>query len=146
MRRLPTRASWPGSASFSLEANVLRFKLDENLALAAGSLLSAAGHDAQTVRSQALAGAPDADILQACLVEDRILITLDLDFSDIRSYPPESTYGLVVLWLTSHSKARILEVVSRLAPIFEHQSPAHSLWIVEENRVRIRSSPDQLDR
>ena len=35
--------------------------------------------------------------MQACRTEGRILITLDLDFSDIRAYPPGTYPGIWVL-------------------------------------------------
>jgi predicted nuclease of predicted toxin-antitoxin system len=64
-----------------------RFKVDENLPREAQALLLNAGHDAQTVYGERLAGHPDTTIFDVCLNEDRVLITLDLDFSDIRQYP-----------------------------------------------------------
>lgn len=65
-----------------------RFKVDENLPREAQALRLSVGHDAQTVHEERLVGHPDATIFDICLREDRVLITLDLDFSDIRQYPP----------------------------------------------------------
>ena len=65
----------------------LRFKLDENLPRRVESTLRDLGHDVQTTLSEGLAGAPDPDLLAACAAEDRVLVTLDLDFADIRAYP-----------------------------------------------------------
>lgn len=47
-------------------------------------LLTAAGHDAMTVYQQSLDGAPDQGIVDVCNEEGRILVTADLDLSDIR--------------------------------------------------------------
>ncbi len=74
-----------------------RFKLDENLPHDAQTLLVRAGHDAHTVHDEQLDGCPDDRILDACVKEIRILITLDLDFSDIRRYPPAAHHGIWVL-------------------------------------------------
>ena len=65
----------------------VRFKLDENFPKDAGALLRDAGHDVETVLDERLGGNPDAKVLDACQTENRVLITLDLDFSDIRLYP-----------------------------------------------------------
>ncbi len=65
---------------------VVRFKLDENLPRDAEELLRDAGHEVQKVRQERLEGSADIRVLDACLIESRILITLDLDFSDIRLY------------------------------------------------------------
>jgi predicted nuclease of predicted toxin-antitoxin system len=74
-----------------------RFKVDENLPREAQALLLSAGHEAETVHEEHFAGHPDATVFDVCLTEDRVLITLDLDFSDIRQYPPASHRGIWVL-------------------------------------------------
>jgi len=66
----------------------MKFKIDQNLPIEAADLLMAAGHDAMTVYQQSLGGASDERIVDACKDEGRILITADLDLSDIRRYPP----------------------------------------------------------
>lgn len=66
----------------------MKFKIDQNLPIEAADLLTAAGHDAVTVYQQSLSGAPDERIVEVCNDEHRILVTADLDLSDIRRYPP----------------------------------------------------------
>lgn len=63
----------------------VRFKLDENIPGDAASSLRAAGHEVQSVVDEHLEGTPDAQLLDACRNESRLLITLDLDFADIRA-------------------------------------------------------------
>ena len=75
----------------------MRFKLDENLPIAAAELLRQLGHDAMTIHDQQLVGEPDPRIAAVCLAEQRALVTLDLDFSDIRTNPPGEFGGIVVL-------------------------------------------------
>ena len=72
----------------------LRFKLDENIPRNAEALLKDAGHDVQTVIGERLGGQPDTNVLGACLRETRILVTLDLDFADIRINRPASHCGI----------------------------------------------------
>ena len=74
-----------------------RFKLDENLPRDAQALLIDAGLDVHSVNDERLGGRADSTILDACLKEDRVLVTLDLDFADIRLYPPSSHRGIWVL-------------------------------------------------
>ena len=84
----------------------MRFKLDENLSPTIAGLLSWVGHDAATVAEQGLAGAEDLDIASVCLDEGRILVTLDLDFADVRAYPPHRYPGLIVLRINSQAPRR----------------------------------------
>ena len=63
----------------------LRFKLDENLPRRVESALRDLEHDVETALSEGLAGALDPDLLAACTAEDRVLVTLDLDFAGYQS-------------------------------------------------------------
>ena len=116
----------------------MRFKTDENLPIDVADLLRLAGHDALTVFDQRLIGEDDKRILDICKEEGRTLITLDLDFSDVRSYPPQEYLGLIVLRLHRQDKSYVLETIRRIIPLFEQEQIEGRLWIVEENRIRIR--------
>ena len=95
----------------------MKFKVDENLPVEVGGLLEDNGHNALTVLGQNLGGEPDSRIAQVCQKERRALITLDTDFSDIRTYPPEEFLGLIVLRLKTQDKPHVLSVVSRFVNI-----------------------------
>jgi predicted nuclease of predicted toxin-antitoxin system len=69
----------------------VRAKLDENIPVEGTELLRAAGWACDTVPGEGLGGEEDAKIAAACRAEARVLFTLDLDFSDIRAYPPNET-------------------------------------------------------
>jgi len=70
--------------------------------------------------------------------EDRVLVTLDLDFADIRSYPPGEHSGIIVLRLKSQDKATVLSYVRRLTRALANRKPDGELWIVDGNRIRFR--------
>lgn len=74
----------------------MRFKTDENLPAEIVTLLCDHGHDAISVVEQQLAGAPDNVVAKVCQSEQRVLVTLDLDFADIRAYPPDEYSGIIV--------------------------------------------------
>ena len=67
----------------------MRFKIDENLPVEFADLFEENGYNALTVLQQHLCGEADTSIAQICQREKRALVTLDTDFADIRSYPPE---------------------------------------------------------
>lgn len=60
----------------------MRFKLDENLDRRLATLLEEAGHEADGVSDEGLSGEPDTHIFEVCQTENRVLVTLDLDFSN----------------------------------------------------------------
>lgn len=115
-----------------------KFKLDENLPVEAAALLSGAKHDAVTVVEQGLGGKADSDLARACQSEQRAIVTLDLDFADVRQYPPGDTAGIIVFRLARLDKQRVLNTFERLLPILASETLTGKLWIVEETRVRIR--------
>lgn len=117
---------------------MMQFKIDENLHSDAADLLRQHGHDVLTVHDQRMRGGADSDIAGVCRQEERAIVTLDLDFSDIRDYPPEHYHGIIVLRLNNQSRASVLNVLSRIIPMLGTESPVGRLWIVDEHQVRIR--------
>jgi predicted nuclease of predicted toxin-antitoxin system len=116
----------------------MKFKVDENLPIEVAELLRQAGHDAATVLEQHLSGRADSAVALVCQQEDRILITLDLDFADIRSYPPAEYPGLIVLRLKQQDKPHVLDVLRHLTRVFQDEPLERQLWIVGERQIRIR--------
>ena len=117
----------------------MRFKIDENLPEEACDLLSRAGHDAISVGQQGLGGAGDARIYQLCQAERRALITLDVDFANVRAYDPKSSAGVIVLRLARQDRQRVLDAVTSTLPVLEREPLENRLWIIEGERIRIRA-------
>ena len=115
-----------------------QFKTDENLPTEVLEVLRTAGFDAISAVDQGLGGAVDPDISQVCKREGRALLTLDVDFADIRAYPPEDYPGVVVLRLARQDKHTILNAVSRIVQHLRTLPLQGQLWIVEESRIRAR--------
>lgn len=70
--------------------------------------------------------------------EERVLITLDLDFADIHRYPPQGYVGIIVLRVYRQDKPYLMSFFQKLIPaIAQHLLKGH-LWIVEEGKLRIR--------
>ena len=118
----------------------MRAKLDENLPVEAAEFLRAAGWECDTVYDEGLAGVDDSKVAASCQADARVLFTLDLDFADIRAYPPSEYVGIVVLRPTEPSQRQVLQLVSRVLPVLSAEWMEHRLWIVEPARVRVRGA------
>ncbi|MCB8942199.1 MAG: DUF5615 family PIN-like protein [Ardenticatenaceae bacterium] len=116
----------------------MKFKTDENLPVQAAEMLRNAGYDALTILEQDLGGEADSDIAVICQAEGRIIVTLDLDFADIRAYPPADYPGIIVLRLQSQAKPHVLQVLQQLIKALAFQPVSQQLWIVDERRIRVR--------
>jgi predicted nuclease of predicted toxin-antitoxin system len=101
--------------------------------------LRAAAWEGDTVFDEALGGADDSDVSKFCRAERRVLFTLDLDFADIRAYPPSAYVGIVVSTAQAKPRASTL-VVSPVIPVLAAEWVENPLWIVEPGRVRIRTT------
>ncbi len=121
------------------------FKLDENLRTEVGEPLRQLGHDVSTVYDQGLRGRDDHEIAEACRSEGRVLISLDLDFSNIQVFPPENYAGLIVLRLRTKGRIAVETVFRRVIAHLDQEPIAGQLWIVDEQRIRIHRVRDDED-
>jgi predicted nuclease of predicted toxin-antitoxin system len=120
----------------------MRAKLDENLPVGAVHLFQEHGWECHTVADEDLVGAADSRIADACRRERRVLFTLDLDFADIRAYPPAEHVGIVVLRPPVPSRGAVLNLLSRALPVLREHWQEHLLWIAEPSRVRVRGTDE----
>jgi predicted nuclease of predicted toxin-antitoxin system len=116
----------------------MHFKIDENLPVDIADILNKAGHDASTVNEQKLQGTKDQVLIEICRSEHRVLVSLDTDFSDIRTYPPEKFAGIIVLKMRLQAKPHVMKVFQRIIPLISREPLSGHLWVVEETGVRIR--------
>ena len=116
----------------------MKFKVDENLPLECATYLRDAGYDAETAGSEKLSGANDAQLFERCQAESRVLITLDLDFANVYTYPPGSSAGIVVLRPRVQDTQTVHSLLKRLIPVMAKKTPQRQLWIVEPDRIRYR--------
>jgi predicted nuclease of predicted toxin-antitoxin system len=116
----------------------MKFKIDENLPVDFAVALRLGGHDAMTVVEESLGGAADHAIMDQSIKENRSLITLDLDFANLSTYPPEETPGIIVFRVHRQDTPHLLAGLRQVIPLLKHEALKGHLWIVEENRVRIR--------
>ncbi len=117
----------------------MKLKIDENLPKECAEFLSRSGWEADTVADERLTGAEDAAIAGASRAEERVLVTLDLDFANIRAYPPSEYAGIIVLRSKRQDKHSVLALVHSVALVLANRAPAGELWIVEPDRIRFRA-------
>ncbi|MEZ4712015.1 MAG: DUF5615 family PIN-like protein [Caldilineaceae bacterium] len=117
---------------------MMQFKCDENLPQEVTQLLQSNGYGALSIHDQNMVGEADAHIAMVCQSEDRIIATLDTNFADIRTYPPEAYAGIIVLRIRRHDKPYVLAVMERVIKALAHETIQNRLWIVDEERIRIR--------
>ena len=116
----------------------MKFKIDENLPVELAEMLNSEGYDASTIYWQNMGGEPDTNVALVCKAEERVIVTLDIGFADIRTYPPEQFPGIIVIRSKAQDKFTIIECFERVIPLLKQEPLYQKLWIVEKDRVRIR--------
>jgi predicted nuclease of predicted toxin-antitoxin system len=120
------------------------FLVDANLPRSTVLLLRRFGHTADHVRDIGMGGAPDSEIAARARQTMAVLMTRDIDFADIRNYPPDRYFGIVVLRMPDDAVAAdILRLTERFLKETDllGRVPQH-LVILESNRVRFRPALD----
>jgi predicted nuclease of predicted toxin-antitoxin system len=118
----------------------VRFLMDANLPRSAAALLQQMGHDVVDVRDIGLRSAADDVVAGHARHNRQALVTRDIDFADIRNYPPADCAGIVVLRLPDDATA---PQVMKLLEAFVGREDwlarlSGRLAIVEAWRVRFR--------
>lgn len=124
----------------------MRLKLDENLSRHLKGRLEVLGHDVQTVAEEGLIARPDSVVAAAAAAEGRMLLTLDLHFSDARAYPPGTHPGIVLFRPRSMGPLSVNEYVAAFVAGTRLEDAASCLVVVDPDRVRVLrpTPPDEV--
>ena len=100
--------------------------------------LESRGWDVHDVHEEGLSSAIDGRVQEACERERRVLVTLDMDFADVRRYNPRQSPGVIVLRPRTQSISAILDCLDAAIRALAMNPIGAALWIVDGERLRIR--------
>lgn len=115
----------------------MKFKIDENVALVAKKILLQYGHDVKTVPEENLIGSKDSDLSELCCKENKVIVTFDTDFGDVRRVPYPNFPGVLVLRLRNQSPRRVSSALGRFLEKIDIKDISGTIAIIEEDRHRI---------
>jgi predicted nuclease of predicted toxin-antitoxin system len=116
----------------------MKFKIDENLPGELADILRAAGHEADTVSDEGMAGSPDTGIMASVKAENRALLTMDKGIADVRVNPPDQFAGIVLFRPRATGRLATLAFVRQHLPtLFQTDLNGH-LFVVSETGIRVR--------
>jgi len=113
-------------------------KLDENLSRQTLRVLRDAGYDAEGVHDEGLSGASDPSVWEHACAEGRLLITLDLDFSDVRQFPPGSHPGILLIRGHDNSSRGVTTVLERVLAEGPLDDLSGCLVVADQRQTRVR--------
>ena len=119
----------------------LRFFADQCISEQILVALSDAGHEVLRLRSHIHPASPDQEVINKAQDLEATLLSLNGDFANIVTYPPENYAGIVSLQIKNHPEVT-LQVVSRLIDysrtFSEPGNYKGKLFVIDTNRIRIR--------
>ncbi len=119
----------------------MKVKLDENLPASLVPTLGSLGHETDSVVGEGLGGHDDESVWDAAQRDGRFLVTQDLDFSDVRRYPPGTHHGVLLIRLVRPRRAALIARISGLFAGEDVDAWAGCHVVATEHKVRIRRPP-----
>jgi predicted nuclease of predicted toxin-antitoxin system len=117
----------------------MKLKLDENLSRHLKPVLIGLGHDVLTAADEDLLSRPDTEIAHAARHEQRMILTLDIEFADLRKYPPGSHPGVILFRPLSLSPLSVNAFIADFIRRTDLEKLAGCVAVVDPVHVRIRS-------
>jgi predicted nuclease of predicted toxin-antitoxin system len=118
----------------------MRFLVDEDLPLSLVDVFERHEHEALHVVDAGIRGATDEQVARYARENEMCLVSGDLDFSDVRAYPPREHHGIVVVRAPRNATSEVIAgiVESFLAREDIVDDLPGRLAIVEPGRARVR--------
>ena len=116
----------------------MRIKIDEDLPNAAAELLRQRRYEANTVVGQGMGGWKDPELWRAVQHEGRFLITADKGFGDIRTYPPGTHAGVLLLRPDEDGIGPILELLEVVLDRIGLEELKGAITVVTPRGIRSR--------
>jgi len=117
----------------------MQIKLDENLPAALVDLLREFGHDAETSPDEGLTGQADDAIWAAASTGGRLLMTQDLDFSDMRKFAPGTHPGILLIRLDRPSRAAIVDRIRQILCSENIEDWRGCIVVATSHKIRVRA-------
>ena len=117
----------------------MRLLLDENLSPRQAVLLREQGFDAVSVNEIGLGGAPDSQIREFAIQNNRVLVSLDGDFGNILRFPTAGTPGVIRLKIHPPTETAIGERIQKVLAVLKETPLSGCLAVSHGEVVRIRS-------
>jgi len=119
----------------------MRFLVDMCVDVRIVTWLREQGYDAIHLREEGLHRLPDPDIFSKGISEKRVIVTFDLDFSEIAALSGGQKISVIVFRLKN---TRAFHVINRLTDVLkEVAKPLEkgAIITIEESRYRVRYFP-----
>lgn len=117
----------------------MKFLLDQNLSPKTTAFLRNKGHEVIDAREAKLCNTPDSILMETASKEQSILVSFDLDFSDIREIRTFKPVAVIVFRTRSFSSATVNRLFDHFLGQFQEDRITGNIFIISEAHIRWRS-------
>lgn len=122
----------------------MRFLADMGISMLTVAWLRQQGHDAIHLREESLHRSPDEDVLAKARAEERILLTMDLDFGYLIAVSGEQLPSVILFRLADERSEVVNERLADILTQCKSDLEAGAIISVSEVAIRVRCLPIQL--
>lgn len=119
----------------------MRFLADMGVSNRVVEWLVANGHEATHLRDEGLQRLPNGLIFQKALVEQRVVLTFDLDFGDILAGCNQDWASVVLFRLADATTENVIARLNIVLLNFADDLAQGAIIVVEQSRCRVRRLP-----
>lgn len=116
----------------------MKFLIDADVPRSVAKILISLGYDVIDIRDIRPPATTDTVIYHLITEQNRILITRDLDFSNILLYPPPPNAGIIVLRVHLLSTNEIIDIVKDILKHVPEEELIGSLVVARKGHYRLR--------
>ena len=115
-----------------------RLLCDQNIRTDTVAYLHSCGHDVISTRDLNLSEGDDDIILAEAVCQDRVVLTFNSDFGDIRLFPPETHCGVIRLRVHPQDRGTVHPALDRVLGRLTPESLRGRIAIVQRGKIRLR--------
>ncbi|HDN80369.1 MAG: hypothetical protein DRI61_14910 [Chloroflexi bacterium] len=123
----------------------MKFLVDMDISPKTATYLRSLGYDAVHLHELGLDRLPDSSILKKARTEGRILITHDLDFSELMAASGAKLPSVIVFRLRNMHPERVNYYLREIINRYRESLERGAILSVSEGKVRVRSLPIRSD-
>jgi predicted nuclease of predicted toxin-antitoxin system len=118
----------------------VQIKIDEDLPKQVVALLHEHGYQAESVVEQGMSGWKDGQLWRKIQAEKRFLVTADKGFADIRSYPPGTHAGVMLIRPDQDGIRPTVNLLAKVLHSYDLSTLVGKTTVVTPRGIRVRKS------
>lgn len=115
----------------------MKFLLDQCVMGKTKMLLKERGFSIITLKELGKSSVSNSEVVHIAKTHKAILLTHDIDFSDIRLYPPETHNGIIILKTSPQTEDKVHSLLLKALEEVKPSVLSQSLIIIDRNKYRL---------